>query len=286
MNTSTSGLFIAPTELTDARLQAHWAAQLVMAVGDAYLEPRPDDSHSNMGWSDAYRALVGHPIDGGFKVALHLPEMTLLVLDGRDEIRDEHQLVGNAIDDGLQWMATRLGELGAGESERALSLRDYEMPDHPVARGTAFSREHPAAFKTLADWFAESDAALRAVVADEPHSEPVRCWPHHFDLGTLIVLDPDKGADSGRSVGLGLSPGDEGYDEPYYYVRAYPLSETPQDRPTLDGGGFWRTKGWFAAILTGSTIVSGGSNGRADRIRAFLDSAIRACKGFLGEATA
>jgi hypothetical protein len=61
----------------------------------------------------------------------------------------------------------------------------------------------PDAARTLADWFARGDAALRRV-ADG--STPV-LWPEHFDLG--VTLD---------EVNLGVSPGDAWSPEPYAYV--------------------------------------------------------------------
>jgi hypothetical protein len=46
---------------------------------------------------------------------------------------------------------------------------------------------------------------------------------HHFDLATLTTL-PARNADATGYVGVGLSPGDEYYDEPYFYVSVYPES--------------------------------------------------------------
>ena len=37
-------------DLVDAKLQLHWAAQIVSAFGNTLLETRPDDSQSNLGW--------------------------------------------------------------------------------------------------------------------------------------------------------------------------------------------------------------------------------------------
>lgn len=37
-----------PQQLGDARLQLHWAAQLAASFGQAFGEPKDDDSHRNM----------------------------------------------------------------------------------------------------------------------------------------------------------------------------------------------------------------------------------------------
>ena len=50
---STGGLHVGertPTDLVDARLQLHWAVQLVSAVGEHYSRSAADDSHTNLEW--------------------------------------------------------------------------------------------------------------------------------------------------------------------------------------------------------------------------------------------
>ncbi len=61
----------------------------------------------------------------------------------------------------------------------------------------------PAAARTIVEWFAAGDAAMRAL---HPASEPV-LWPEHFDLG--ITAD---------DISYGVSAGDVHYAEPYAYV--------------------------------------------------------------------
>ena len=37
-------------DLVEAKVQLHWAAQIVAAFGNGLLQPRSDDSQSNLGW--------------------------------------------------------------------------------------------------------------------------------------------------------------------------------------------------------------------------------------------
>ena len=50
----------APTDLVDARLQLHWAIQLVSAVGTTLLPAAADDSHTNLEWLAEPGLLAGH----------------------------------------------------------------------------------------------------------------------------------------------------------------------------------------------------------------------------------
>ena len=54
-----------PGTLRDARLQLHWALQLLSAFGDCFVPHRPDFSHSSVTWSPERRAfLSGQTVEG------------------------------------------------------------------------------------------------------------------------------------------------------------------------------------------------------------------------------
>jgi hypothetical protein len=226
--------------LDDARLQLHWAAQLAAMPGRTLAPPREDDSHTSFRWTgDALRQ------EDDFRSGLRFRDLTLLLGD------DEFPLDGRTLDHGFAWLAARLPGLRKEFNE--------PMPHHPVAGGAPFSLRDRAAFEELSRAYAEAARLLRAVHDD------VRCWPHHFDIATLLEFD------GGRSIGAGLSPGDESCDEPYWYVNHYPA--TPRrDLPPLAGGGTWNTSGWIGAILPLS---------RGGDARAFLDSAIAASRALI-----
>jgi hypothetical protein len=76
----------------------------------------------------------------------------------------------------------------------------------------------------------------------------VRCWPHHFDIALLVRLD-EGGGEEARSIGIGFSPGDEYYQEPYFYISPYPSPKNPT-LPTLPPGGHLHTRDFFAAVGT------------------------------------
>src|SRR5512135_1422448 len=73
----------APTELVDARLQLHWAAQLVSAVGTTLLPAAADDSHTNLEWL-AEPALLAGQLTADTprcRAALRPADLRLYVLD-------------------------------------------------------------------------------------------------------------------------------------------------------------------------------------------------------------
>ncbi len=256
--------------LVNARLQCHWATQILSAVADVCISPKPDDSHTNLSWRADLEALVGQETPDGFHLALKIPYLTISFLDAFGKEFASLPLAGKSIEEALQWVAGAIERLTGRPMEREPILRDYEMPAHPVGNGASFDRSDPEALQELAHWFHNGFALLESVVDWEEDATHPRCWPHHFDIGALISMG--KSYDFSQSIGLGLSPGDEVYPEPYWYVNPYPRPETPPE-DELPSGGHWHKEGWFGAVLLGSQIWKEEEN--QDKLcRQFLDTAI------------
>jgi hypothetical protein len=122
---------------------------------------------------------------------------------------------------------------------------------------------------------------LLEAVRHREGSDEVRCWPHHFDVATLLTLD-DAPGESARSIGIGMSPGDASYDEPYFYVTPWPYPSAKTELPQLEGGGIWHTHGWTGAVLRGTTLADAvDTPAQLAQVTAFVDSALRACRSVL-----
>lgn len=255
--------------LIDVRKQVHWAAQAASAVGKQLLPHQPDFSEQSFQWIGESGVLAQGPVPGPqpFRSALRIARPALLFLDGDGAVLREMPLEGHTLDEAYAWVKEEAERLLERPLEKPLE-RGEGLPAHPVSEGAAFSINDGGAAE-LERRFAEADRALRRIAAANANSSAVRCWPHHFDIATLIALDPGAhDPETARSIGVGMSPGDDGRPEPYYYVLPWP---PPKDRelPTLDGGA-WNTEGWVGAVLEGDQGID-----------AFLDSAVAACRTLL-----
>jgi hypothetical protein len=74
-----------------------------------------------------------------------------------------------------------------------------------------------------------------------------------------------------------MEPGDVYYDEPYFYVNATPML-TAAPSVALPSGGVWHTREWVGAVLRGSLVSA---DSASDEVRAFLVSAVAACRALL-----
>jgi hypothetical protein len=266
--------------LREARLQAHHAVQWLARAARAFAPLHPDDHHTNLGWDEALDGFVTHPFNGGLRLGLRITELKLVLVS--PSVQVSFTLDGCTDADAR----LRLGELLAAhdlDPTRLNAKPPYEIVDHKVAHGAAYDAGSVGdALSDLAALFANADRSLGRVrekmLAHGLAPSPVRTWPHHFDMATLTPLETGD-AEHARSVNLGFSPGDEHYEEPYFYVSPHPYPD-PAELPPLPGLGHWHVRGFTAAILPLSTISA--NTGRQGPSDAFLDAAVTASITALG----
>jgi hypothetical protein len=265
--------------LREARLQAHHALQWLARAARAFVPPEPDHGHTNLGWDEAIDGFVTHPLNDDLQLGLRLTDLTLVLVS--PSVQVNFTLDGRTDADAR----LRLGELLAAQAfdpARLDAKPPYEIPDHPVAHGAAYdARGLSDELSELAAWFANADRSLDRVweqmTAHGLAPAPVRTWPHHFDMATLTPLEGGN-AEHARSVNAGFSPGDEHYEEPYFYVSPYPYPD-PTKLTALPLGQ-WHTRGFTAAVLPASEIMP--MSDRQATGDAFLDAAVVAAIKALG----
>jgi len=245
-----------PSErLWPARLQLHWALQPVAAIGKLLLPHRPDFSEQSFLWSERDQALCQVTVSGGaaFRAGLRLSPPGLLLLTDAEETPRALPLSGVTLDDAYRWVSSHAAGLLGRELPGPLE-RPEGLPDHPFVHGAPFDAADAPAFRALGQLFGDAQVALSTWAGERPEPPPVRCWPHHFDLATLLALEVAANGEVTRSVGLGLVPGDESRQEAYFYVTPWPAPKKKTDLPPLPGGGAWNSEGWFGAVLPLSAL--------------------------------
>ena len=257
------------TSLADARRQLHHAVQFATAMGISYLPHSADDSHTTLEWLPAHGALASPAVPSPaapIRLAVRVMDLALLVLSG-ERVTASYTLTGRTIEQATAWLRQELAQVGVDADTYTLA-RHYDIPPHPVESGEPFSAD-AARLEQLQRWMGNASSALEATRAAN-NGEAVRCWPHHFDIATLVAVRP------GVTLGVGLEPGDGYYDEPYFYVNAHPEPSLDALTDSLEGGGRWHTREWIGAVLPGS-LLSQDAGQQESQVRAFLDSAVRAC---------
>jgi hypothetical protein len=256
--------------LREARLQAHHAVQWLARAARAYATPRPEDGHTNLGWDIG--ALTTHPLSQHTVLGLDLAGLTLNLWDGLGTANAQtFSLDGRRDADVRAWLGGQLGARGLDPAALDKPL-PYQISDHPLAHGGLYAAaENSAALAELVAWYSNADSVLaevrQEIVARGIAAPLVRCWPHHFDLDSLISVGLPA-----HTVGLGFCPGDEHYDEPYFYISAYPPPDVAR-LPALPSIGHWHTHHFTAAVAVADRILASDDprGAAADFVRAAAD---------------
>jgi hypothetical protein len=264
---------VAPTDLTTPRRQLHRAVQVVGATANSLLPAAPDHSHASLSWLAPQHLLATQALPGSTATRVALAPATLelaVVTDGRPSTSFE--LNGACIDDGYRWVERELHRVGVLRDGTPITPSGLDLGDGPGSASTPFTSADRNAFEELARWFGNASAALEELRRRHPRASAVRCWPHHFDIAVLIPLDEHEG-ENARSVGVGMTPGDDGCAEPYFYVTPWPYPPATVELPALPAGS-WHTEGWTGAVLTGTEIVAEPTDRQATLVARYLQDAV------------
>jgi hypothetical protein len=259
----------------DTRLQAHHAVQLLASFAGEFLEARDDDGHRSLCWVPERAILATGSAERGdapLTVTFDPAAFVLGTEVGVAGDSDTLELRDRTLADARRWLGDRIAE--ATGITPGLAPPEYGIPDHAVAGGATFAPDAGAA-ALLGDWFAVT-ADLLSPYAERAGARPLRCWPHHFDLATLTIVHPAFDGIPARTVGAGMTPGDEANRLPYGYVTPWPYPWL-RPRPPLDFG-FWHDDGWLGAVLPAERWLGEQGPMRAAR---FFEQAVGAAEALL-----
>lgn len=256
-----------PASLTATRLQLHYGAYVLASAAHALLEHAADDSHSNLGLDPAHRSLCTRDLRDGLALHLDLEDFALVARRGSDAT-DRLPLAGRTFADALAWATTATG------AAAAISRREYpDFPDSPIMTGGAFSASDRRELAELGRWFENAHSLLEALRPDAPTITEARVWPHHFDLGALVPLSEDGQV----TIGLGFSPGDAEFDQPYFYCSPYPPPSSDSPLPELPAGA-WNTS-FVSALLKADELLA--SEAQQETATRYWNGAVQRCRELL-----
>jgi hypothetical protein len=258
----------------DAWRQLHYAAQIASELAKGWGEPAADDSHTSLEWGGT-QSLAGPTVVRGMCALLDTVQLAVKILYAGESL-PRLELRGRTLAEGLSWIS-REAELIAGPM-RQRPVPAPDLPDHPLVRGAEFSArvDHCAGVSTLYDMTSQTLDALGRVV---PGAQPVRVWPHHFDIAMLIELEHDGTGSATRTLGVGLTPPDSLIDDGYWYVSPWAKGAFP-DRtwPDLPSGEWLDREGTppMAVLRVREVVTLAHDKEQAAALSAFIAAAVNA----------
>ena len=254
-------------EISSARKVIHDAIQLPAMAGRSFLPDHTGDIYGNLGWhSDSF---VSHPMPpDNWSVALNILELQLSVLDKNMQVLDSLPIAGITQVQAIEWLKSTIDELGPN-SELLSTALPYEIPDYQQPVYHPNSKQGKELLSVLFDNYHLLIGWLRDKWKNL--GEP-RCWPHHFDAASSIILEYNEDPMHEKSIGIGFSPGDTETGLPYFYVNSWPYPILLNTKlPRLQFGS-WNTDGWVGTSL--DYVNYAGKNDQKEIILNFFNESV------------
>jgi hypothetical protein len=259
---------VEPKQLVAARIELHWALQVLAAAVAEYVPRAPGDAHTSLTLdAGVWRART---LRSGQRLAFVPLEFAVEVSAASGDTQ-RVSLAGLTLHEGLLAVSRAI----APSDPPKLSIPSYDMPESSVTSGRAFERPNQAHLAELGRWFSNGFELLTDWLGDKQGATEVALWPHHFDVGGIWMLDSGKPAEQAPQIGVGLSPGDGTYAEPYFYVTPWPL-RSDVTVPALPSGAHWQQDAFMGAILPATDLLTMRSAEHA--VREYLEAAVTAGK--------
>jgi len=234
---------VSKEELVVARRQVHCAVDLIATAEGALAIQLPDDSHRSLGWHSASLAFESIALPGQipFVIRVAVPDLNLEIWQSQGVRLHYAPLIGGTLRDGLDELQRHI-PVDLKYRQFDLAIYDEETPD-PAWFAHPFPAEGREARIELGQCYDEAFHLLTGLNDKLTARSAIRTWPHHFDMACLY-----PGYSPGSSIGVGMSPGDHDYPEPYWYLNIYPY-RPDMTLPALSG---WQvhSEGWHGLVLT------------------------------------
>nr|WP_299174672.1 hypothetical protein [uncultured Allomuricauda sp.] len=229
----------------DTLAQVHLASQYLAAAGKSFLNPKSDDSHTNVGFFEEDRTLRTWDLDAtNSYLAFQYDNFSLEWVSKKKS--ETLNLDGKSHAEIVAWISRMAAELAR---PYAYDLH-YELP-YTIDANFRFTSPNPEELEQLVQLRIISQTALKSFLQKENLESDIRIWPHHFDTGAFVVLDDG----SGKSIGMGLAIPDSMIGEHYFYISGY-IGHDGMDTSAFENlsQGEWKNDGFKGGVLRASNI--------------------------------
>jgi hypothetical protein len=192
--------------------ELHKAAQYLAAAGISFIDKKPDDSHTNVGWNTSESRMETHVFGDGFKLGLNLKNQGLEWMKG-DTVVSFLDLSNFSHKEIVTWIAEQAIQNNLSKSY-SYSFH-YDLPYEDVADGHIFTLDK-SDLSSISSELTKAQNVFEQFLKLENLESPIRVWPHHFDLGIYAALNAEN-----SFMGAGLAIPDSLVDGLYFYVSGY-----------------------------------------------------------------
>lgn len=224
--------------------QLHLASQYLAAFGINYIDPKPDDSHTNLDWEASNSRLISRANDQAIQLSLDYKTFSLSGLKDGDVV-DQLLLDGKTHSEVLGWINQFTA---SNQLEKPMKYElHYELPYPPISANYKFELTSTEELEQLADQLSRAKTGFEKFLASNNLISEIRVWPHHFDLGIYAQLANQL------YLGGGLAIPDSMSDSLYYYTSGWKNGEAIDTSNFKElSEGKWMSPEWNGGLLASS----------------------------------
>ena len=240
--------------------QLHIAAQYLAAANISFLEPKTDDSHTNLGWDKTNSRLTSHQFGPkNNQLGLKFDSGKLEWLEN-GALKDDIDLEKYTHYDLINWIKSHV-EKSNLRTPFEYSFH-YELPYQKIKDNDTF-KLNSADIDTVITRLDTGQTTFENVLANHTLKSPIRIWPHHFDLGIYVQLD----GNGKLFMGGGLAIPDTLVDDMYFYASGWKNGQA-----VVTGNFSELENGEWRSDWNGATLPSDGAT--VSKVELFYKRAI------------
>ncbi len=270
---------IDSSRVSNARGQFHVAIQNVSAVGRRFLGDSKSDRNATLFWIPGLSRMAGHWVEGNirFRSSISLEDFNIYLVDERVNTISSFEVKGSNHRKIMLWLEEQIGKLGLSAAELAIKL-PYQLKEYPQLNGAPFDLDDNEAMEELGKYYHNSFLVLRDLKKKLEWKQEIQIWPHHFDLAISIVLKDSGDPETDTLITLGMMPGDDNNEAPYFYASTWPHVHTSKMEP-LDSSGEWIEEDWTGGILSISELTHQKNESQREILSQFYETAFHSLVG-------
>jgi hypothetical protein len=248
--------------------ELHIASQYLAAAGISFVEKKPDDSHTNLGWDSENGRLTSHSLNAeGVQLGLAYEEFALVFLKADKEL-SKLPLLNQNHGQVMDWINAQLSSV---DLTTAYNYDfHYDTGYEKITNEYVFTHYSKSEVEDVIKRLTIGQSTFERFLTTNELESPIRVWPHHFDLGIYTLISENL------FMGAGLAIPDSIYADFYFYASGYLNGESMGRNGFVElNSGNWGQGDFNGAVLNNSGV-------KADQAFVFFNEAKN---GFLEKVT-
>lgn len=212
----------AASRMAEARRQAHNAIHWLARFANSYVDPEPEDRHTELLWHDDHASIRTKTFAQNLSVELRIAGLDMQFCEASEPVPHVLSFQERTPAHVEAWA---LVELLHRDVDRDRFSKKLPYPGRDVMLGDSEEHEVDAyrdELVSLHGWLRNAAAVTSAVrhelsreLGEDLSETPVICWPETFQLGIEIPLQQGLGA---KALRVGLSAGDALRPDPFFFT--------------------------------------------------------------------